>query len=174
LQETLERVSRLKDSRSHQRILSVKERLVLHLLKEFSNFGALALSCPSRLYKTVHSKLGTQSCEATRPRDYTHLHYPSTAHRRHNAVSALIRDEVWRNQRQDEVARLSKADCRMTAIVLNSIQTSFLNGRMLDLSEPPAQSGRGLQFSCLTGTQPGARCPRSEKSRLCVPAAARR
>jgi hypothetical protein len=88
---------------------------------------------------------------------------PRNVHAPSNAVSALIRGEMWRSQRQNEVGRLSKADRRMTAIVLNSIQTSFLNGRMLDLTEALAQSGRGLQFNCLTGTQPGVRCPRSEK-----------
>src|SRR4030081_955758 len=39
----------------------------------------------------------------------------------------------------------------MTAIVLNSIQTSFLNERILDLIEAPAQPGRAFNSAILTG-----------------------
>jgi hypothetical protein len=46
--------------------------------------------------------------------------------------------------------------------VVNFEQILFANGRMLNLTEAPAQGGRAIQFDFLTGTHPGVRCPRSE------------
>jgi hypothetical protein len=49
--------------------------------------------------------------------------------------------------------------------VVNFEQILFANGRMLNLTEAPAQGGRAIQFDFLTGTHPGVRCPRSETCR---------
>jgi hypothetical protein len=49
--------------------------------------------------------------------------------------------------------------------VVNFEQILFAKGRMLNLTEAPAQGGRAIQFDFLTGTHPGVRCPRSETCR---------
>jgi hypothetical protein len=41
--------------------------------------------------------------------------------------------------------------------VVNFEQILFANGRMLNLTEAPAQGGRAIQFDFLTGTHPGVR-----------------